>query len=64
MELCDKLFTDVIKFKPKLNEVQKLKLKQACQKSIDDNPNLSYNEQLKACKVYLNFIIQFPNSKL
>ena len=46
MELCDKLFTDVIKFKPKLNEVQKLKLKQACQKSIDDNPNLSYNEQL------------------
>lgn len=65
MELRDKLYTDVLEiYKPNLNKTQLVKLKQACQKSINDNPDLNYNELLKACEIYLNFITNFPDLSL
>ena len=65
MELSNKLYNDILEiYSPNLNSIQLVKLKQACQKSIEENPDLGYNELLSACKVYLKFIIDFPDLSL
>lgn len=48
----------------KLSEIQKEKLKYACKKTILENPQLDYNGWKTACKIYLNFIIDFPQLDL
>lgn len=48
----------------KLSEIQKEKLNYACKKAILENPQLDYNGWKAACKIYLNFIIDFPDIDL
>ena len=40
--------------------IQIKKFEYACKKSIIENPDLKFEELLIACKVYLNFIRDFP----
>jgi hypothetical protein len=47
-----------------LSQNQKNKFLLACEKSIIENPTLDFNDWVTAAKIYLNFIIDFPNLDL
>ena len=48
----------------KLSSSQELLLKEGCKKAIDDNPELPFNDQLFAAKIYLNYIVLFPELEI
>lgn len=45
-----------------LNPEQDLKMRQACERAYHDNR--SYDEQLEAAKIYLRYILEFPQLTL
>lgn len=45
-----------------LNEIQRIKFKQACERSLNDHQ--TYGEALTAANIYLNYIIDFPDLTL
>ena len=47
-----------------LNDIQKEKLRYACKKTIIENPELDYNDWKVVAKIYLNFIVDFPELDL
>ena len=47
-----------------LNTAQSEKFKQACEKSVIDNPGLSLNHLMIASKIYLDFVLKFPELTL
>lgn len=46
------------------NSEQKAKFKYACEKAVFENPDLDFNELLIACRIYFNFIRDFPELDL
>lgn len=47
-----------------LNPAQDVKFKQACIKSIDDNPGADFGSLIIATRIYLNYILKFPEITL
>ncbi|MCL2290855.1 MAG: hypothetical protein FWC34_09185 [Bacteroidetes bacterium] len=47
-----------------LTELQLSKFEFACEKAVEENPNLGFDDLCIACGVYLNFIISFPELDL
>ena len=47
-----------------LSDNQKEKFHYACKKAILENPGLDFNGWKIAAKIYLNFIIDFPDLEL
>ena len=47
-----------------LTDEQISKFKFACKKAVVDNPKLDFNDLCIACRIYLNFIISFPDLNL
>lgn len=47
-----------------LTGTQVEKFRFACMKSVKENPDLSFAELRVACKIYLNFILDFPDLDL
>ncbi|TDP60702.1 hypothetical protein [Flavobacterium dankookense] len=60
--ISNKLYETLVS--DKLSEIQKEKLSCACKKAILENPQLDYNGWKIASKIYLNFIIDFPDIDL
>ena len=44
-----------------LSPIQKIKFQQACQKTILENENATSQELKIAARIYLNFILDFPD---
>jgi hypothetical protein len=47
-----------------LTEPQIGKFEFACKKAVEENPNLEFGNLCIACRIYLNFIISFPDLDL
>lgn len=47
-----------------LDEKQSQKFKEACEKSVTDNPNLPLDHLLVASKMYLDFVLNVPGLSL
>lgn len=47
-----------------LSEIQVLKFRYACKKSMLENPNLGFDDLLRACKIYFDMIRDFPDCDL
>lgn len=44
------------------NQVEKFRF--SCKKAVLENPQLDFNDLLKACRIYLGFIRDFPECDL
>ncbi|PHR10488.1 MAG: hypothetical protein COA40_14310 [Aequorivita sp.] len=62
-ELENKLFEEV-QDGYSLNSDQKIKLKEACKRVVKDHPDDSFPLLMKAAKIYLKFILEFPQLTL
>ncbi len=40
------------------------KFRICCKKAVDENPDLGFGELIIACRIYLNFLIEFPDLQL
>ena len=47
-----------------LDKVQIEKFRLACVKAVIENPSLGFGDLCIACRIYLNFIIDFPDIDL
>ncbi|QAA80821.1 hypothetical protein EI546_03345 [Aequorivita sp. H23M31] len=47
-----------------LNPEQKVKLREACTRVVKDHPDESFPLLMKAAKIYLNAILEFPQLTL
>jgi len=47
-----------------LTDLQISKFEFACEKAVEENPKLGFNDLCIACRIYLNFIINFPDLDL
>jgi len=45
-------------------ELQVEKFRTACRKAVLENPQLAFSDLLKACRIYLGFIRDFPECDL
>lgn len=64
-ELALKLYNRTLEIKRiGLNELQSDKFKLACEKTIIENPGLSFQDLVIASKVYLGLILDFPELDL
>jgi hypothetical protein len=43
-----------------LIQTKKIKLKEACKRVVKDHPDDSFPLLMKAAKIYLKFILEFP----
>jgi len=63
--LSQKVYAHCIsKINKQLTDEQDLKFHYACKKAILENPDLGFNDWVIAAKVYLTFIIDFPDLDL
>lgn len=46
------------------SDVQRDKFEYACLKAVKENPDLDFNDLLIACRIYFNFIRDFPKIDL
>lgn len=45
-------------------QLQMEKFKYACKKAVQENPDLGFNDLCIACRIYMNFIREFPGIDL
>lgn len=68
MELSEKeklVYDAVLKRRNlKLNQTNDEKFKIACKRAFKENPELSLEDLVTACNIYLNFILNFPDDDL
>ena len=64
-ELAIKLYKKTLALKGvELDNLQSLKFMQACEKAIVENPKLNFGNLLIASKIYLQLVLDSPNSVL
>lgn len=64
-ELIEKLYETVLaKRKVRLTDLQEIKFRWACEKTIAENPGLNFNDWTVAAQIYLNFVLNFPDLDL
>ncbi|MFA6083513.1 MAG: hypothetical protein WC743_04120 [Mucilaginibacter sp.] len=61
----EKLYKDVLEKRGvKLSGIQDEKFRYACMKAVAENPEFRYFDQMAACHIYLNFILNNPEVDL
>jgi hypothetical protein len=63
--LSEQLYVEILTTKKlHLNPVQEGKFRYACEKAILENPGAGFDDLLIACRIYLNFIVDWPDLDL
>jgi hypothetical protein len=47
-----------------LSQIQSVKFLEACKRIFIDNPDNGFNEHIAAARIYLNYILSFPDLTL
>jgi hypothetical protein len=64
-ELIEKLYDTVLeKRKVRLTDIQQIKFRWACEKTIAENLGLNFHDWTIAANIYLNFVLDFPQLDL
>ena len=64
-ELIEKLYDTVLeKRKIRLTDIQQIKFRWACEKTIAENTGLNFQDWTIAANIYLNFVLDFPQLDL
>ena len=64
-EIIDKLYDTVLENrKIQLTDIQQIKFRLACEKTIIENPGLNFHDWTVAAQIYLNFVLDFPHLDL